>query len=130
MTFLAGCGGGSLSALSPAAVHTGGGGTTPTLAAPTFGKPTFINGGSGDCVSGLQFTATGQGATIPVVQPGYSGAYTIANSSLSTASATIASGTVTILAQANGASYVTVKDSVGNIVACNVGVTLSSGTIQ
>lgn len=124
-------GGGKFAPITPAGVvitQT----SPPSLIPPSLGSPTFFgpNGATGECTSGLQFIATGQGATLPIVQPGYSGTYTVADSTEATASATVTAGKLVITGLANGTTYVTLKDSAGNTVACNVGVTLTSGTVQ
>jgi hypothetical protein len=93
--------------------------------------PTFPSGGSGNCSSGINFTAAGQTATFTVTDPNYSGSYALGNTTPATATASNGGGaTVTITAVASGTTTVTVSDTNGNSYPCAVGVTTTSGTVQ
>ena len=130
---LAGCSGGGLSALSPgSSPQSGGASPTPQATAtpggPAIGAPSFPTGGSGNCTTGIFFTGTGQTAVIPLSEPGYTGAFTVAkNAAPTVASVTVSGSTATVTALANGTDFFSISDSLGGASGCNVNVTVTTG---
>lgn len=133
---LTACGGGGLAPLTPGIGTLPQSTPTPTpspkpSAGPSIGsKPTFSGGGSGDCTTGITFDAVGESAAIAISEAGYTGSWTINNTTPSVATASISGSTLTITSVSAGQTYFTVSDSFGNSSACNVGVTTTGGTIQ
>lgn len=98
--------------------------------APVFGG----GGGSGTCAS-LAFTAGSQTATMTMSDPLYTGAALTATST-NTAVATVsesgsgASQTAVVTAVGAGSATINLSDTTGNTLACSVGVTTTSGSVQ
>lgn len=94
------------------------------------GTVTFPSGGSGNCSSGIAFTAAGQTGQFSITDPGYSGSFTQVNTTPATATATISGSNITITAVAAGTTTITFSDSAGNTIPCSIGVTTSSGSVS
>lgn len=97
---------------------------------PVLGSPTFTGGGSGNCTTGIYFTAEGQSATIPLSEPNYTGSFTAASSSSAVATASVNGGALTVTAVSAGTAFITITDSANRTQGCNISVTITSGTVS
>lgn len=101
-------------------------------------SPTLPSGVSGNCGSGagtgtaLNFTAVSQVATLGINDGGYTGAFSISNTTPSVATATISgngpNASLSVTSASSGVDTIVLSDTAGNTMTCNVGVTVTSGS--
>lgn len=110
----------------------------PTFSAPSFNANNEME--SGSCSSQVAFTGTSEWATFAISENGYSGAFSVSEatdpaSPVQTAvgniiSSVLSGSTLTVTTNGAGLADVTVSDTLGHSATCQVGVTVTTATLD